>query len=350
MEAFRPRLLEASSASARMDALCEFIEFWLGPRSVEYGESLSEVNARSLPMPLRRLYEFAGRWPAFDVRHESPYAVGAFSTQDALSSLAKLEVNGSGRVSFLSENQGNWVCRTNPNGDDPPVWCDGDFCDAQGEFSRGERMVCASLSRFLVTFVLQEITLGSRCSLFDDGLSALFETSIAEAIPIWLKGPYVHGEDADFYLWRNVLVANLWGCYHFGANHASGIEFLTTHQGPVVEISLMVGMCWRLNIRKDGSTVVRYQEGAIDEAAQAGLQAIGNFEKLVSRLTGLSPPEWQGDRGLVVFLYRQGQSSCQGRFLRDAQVATRLFQIAITQADPANDCLSKLFQERWPYC
>ncbi len=203
-------MLEAPSACARMDALCEFIEFWLGSRNDEYGEPLSEVNARALPMPLRRLYKFAGRWPGFDNRYDSPWAVGAFSTQDALTPLAKLAVSESGRLSFLSENQGNWVCRTNSDGDDPPVWCDGDFCDAQGEFSRGERIVCDSLSRFLVTFVLQEITLGSRCSLFDQGLSASFEANKSEAIPVWLKGPYVDGTDADFFLWRNALVANLW--------------------------------------------------------------------------------------------------------------------------------------------
>ncbi|HEX4609513.1 MAG TPA: hypothetical protein VH092_15045, partial [Urbifossiella sp.] len=60
---FRPRLMEAAMAADRMDALCEFIEFWLGPRLPAYGEPAEIVKAHPLPMPLRRLYEFAGRWP-----------------------------------------------------------------------------------------------------------------------------------------------------------------------------------------------------------------------------------------------------------------------------------------------
>jgi hypothetical protein len=120
-------------------------------------------------------------------------------------------------------------------------------------------------------------------------------------------------------------------------------------QGPVVEISLTVGLCWRLDIRKDGSAKLRYREGAVECMAQAGPGSITNFDNLVTRLTELSPPDWEGDQGLVVFLHRQGQSSTQGRFLRDAQVVTRLFRMAITSADQQDD-LNRLFQERWPYC
>ena len=31
MSSFRTRIMEAETAAERMDALCEFIEFWLGP-------------------------------------------------------------------------------------------------------------------------------------------------------------------------------------------------------------------------------------------------------------------------------------------------------------------------------
>src|SRR4051794_39634246 len=63
MTSFRPRLLEAGTAGARMDALCEFMEFWLGPRRSSFGELARVLEERPLPMPLKRLYEFAGRWP-----------------------------------------------------------------------------------------------------------------------------------------------------------------------------------------------------------------------------------------------------------------------------------------------
>jgi hypothetical protein len=122
------------------------------------------------------------------------------------------------------------------------------------------------------------------------------------------------------------------------------------HQEPVVEISLMVGLPWRLNIWEDGSAKVRYEGWGIDETAQAAPGTVKNFEKLVDRLIELSSPNWRGDRSLVVFLHRQGQTSCQQRFFRDAQVVTRLFQMAITLSNPTNDCLNRLFRDRWPYC
>ena len=39
MATFRPRLIEAETAGARMDALCAFIQFWLGPRPARVSES-----------------------------------------------------------------------------------------------------------------------------------------------------------------------------------------------------------------------------------------------------------------------------------------------------------------------
>jgi hypothetical protein len=58
-------LMGAKSASERMQILLHFIEFWLGSRRLEYGESAEALAALRLPIPLRVLYEFAGRWPRF---------------------------------------------------------------------------------------------------------------------------------------------------------------------------------------------------------------------------------------------------------------------------------------------
>ena len=63
----------------------------------------------------------------------------------------------------------------------------------------------------------------------------------------------------------------------------------------------MVGLCWRLDIGKDGSAKVRYQEGAVEQTSEVVPETFKNFENLVGRLTELSPLEWQGDRNLVVF-------------------------------------------------
>ena len=58
-------LIEAKSAPSRMDELFRFFEFWSGPRRPEFGERADELAKIALPFPLRRLYEFAGRWPHF---------------------------------------------------------------------------------------------------------------------------------------------------------------------------------------------------------------------------------------------------------------------------------------------
>src|SRR5438552_19191174 len=111
MDAFRPKLLGAATAGARMDALCEFIEFWLGPRQASYGESPQALAEHPLPMPLKRLYGFAGRWPSWDYEGPIRYAVPAFSHQDSLAALHDLKYEGDGKVNFLSENQAVWDCR-----------------------------------------------------------------------------------------------------------------------------------------------------------------------------------------------------------------------------------------------
>ena len=160
MGTFRPRLLEAPTAGPRMDALCDFIEFWLGPRQPSCGESAQALSECPLPMPLRRLYEFAGRWPRRANQREIGHEVPAFSHQDSLVTFHRLSRDEGGKVVFLQENQRVWNCRTLPDGEDPPVWCHGDLIDLRGGYSSGEKLVCESLSRFLTTFVLQEIAFG----------------------------------------------------------------------------------------------------------------------------------------------------------------------------------------------
>jgi predicted nucleotidyltransferase len=125
-------------------------------------------------------------------------------------------------------------------------------------------------------------------------------------------------------------------------------NFTTCHE-PDEIISLRAGLPWRLDIRKDGSALVRYQGSGIDVQAEAMPGTFMNLDHLASRLTELSTPIWPGEHSLVIVLHRQGQSSCETRVLRDAQVVTRLFRMAMGPSH-LNVCLWQLFQERWPYC
>ncbi|MFO0891085.1 MAG: hypothetical protein U0790_18315 [Isosphaeraceae bacterium] len=347
---FRPRLLEARTASGRADALCEFIEFWLGPRRPSYGEPAETLCDRRLPMPLRRLYEFAGRWPHWKASDSANYAIPAFSHQDRLVPLHRLTYDEVGKLVFLVENQGVWDCRTLPEGDDPPVWCNGDQFVEDGECFQGERLVSDSLSRFLTTFVIQELTFGSRHCLCDEGLSARFTEEKDAAIPVWTQGPYVYGKTASFYLWGNVLVADpsgkgeLW----LSVNHEAGLRFIEANQGSINSIQVMIYRPWSLDIRADGSARLRYLKWQTDESAEAPAGTF-DFADLLARLRASASDEGHYERNALVSFHRQGQSGgVRCKHLHDGGLVTSLFRQALARAVEPNRALEDLFAEEWP--
>lgn len=347
MASVRPRLMDAVDPIARMDALCEFIAFWLGPRQPSFGESADAVAERQLPLPLIRLYLFAGRWPHWEQQGPTEYAVPALSHQDTLVLLQRVKLEPDGKIGFLIENQGVWDCRTLPGGEDPPVWCYGDQMDENENWFTGEKLVCDSLSRFLVTFVLQELTLGARLQLCDEGLANLFESHRASAIPIWMHGPYVHGSVHDFFLWGDVLVARLWEEYFFCANHQEGIEFLTRNQGTINLISLMMGQPWNLDIREDGSARFRYLRGQIDESVEASAHTF-NFSDLVETFTLTASEQGDYHTNAMVFFHRKGQSGgVRGKHVHDRALIASLVQCALQKATESNPALERLFEAEW---
>ena len=354
MGTYRPKLMEAVTASDRMDALCAFIAFWLGPRQPSYGESAQALSERPLPMPLKRLYEFAGRWTSETNPGPIAYVVPALSHQDNLMAFDRLKTKEDGKIEFLSENQGNWNCRTLAEGDDPPVWCYGCHMDEEGKWYKGEKLVCESLSRFLVTFVLQEIAFGSRLCLCDERLDARFESERDRSIPVWTDGPYVDQDDLRYYLWGDVLVAER-GDYFFAANNPEGIEFLTENQGTVNQIGLMVSQPWRLDIRPDGSARIRY---AIEQTEETVAAPAGTFDfpALLETLSAAASEEGHCERNAVVFFYRNGQSGLvEGKHVHDRNLITSLFRLAIEKARVRklfwvrrSKALERRFETEWP--
>ncbi len=350
MGTYRPKLMEAVTASDRMNALCTFIEFWLGPRQASYGESAQALSERSLPMPLKRLYEFAGRWPHWG---NSESAMPAFSHQDGLVAMEDLKSEDDGKIVFLWENQGNWSCRTLPEGDDPPVWCYGELPGEDEQGGMGEMRVCDSLSRFLVTFVLQELTFGSRFCLRDEGLNVRFESERDRAIPVWTDGPYVDDSVQNYDLWEDVIVAEIWG-YYFAANHPEGVEFLTVNQGPVLEIHLrirlMIFQPWELDIRSDGSARVQYPKGESSENTELPAGTF-DFPDVLQALSASASASEEGhhNRYAVLYLRRQGQSGAmEGKRVPDRKLVTSLFEIAIERVSLSNPVLQHRFQTDWP--
>ena len=82
----------------------------------------------------------------------------------------------------------------------------------------------------------------------DKGLEQLFESSKAEAIPLWTEGAYPNWDEKfSFYLLNgSVLVGDLGGGIWFGANHEEGIHFLESRQGEIREVGLSLESSWSL--------------------------------------------------------------------------------------------------------
>lgn len=121
-----------------MRSLDNFLDSLFGDQQVEYEPDFEELEARQLPLPLKYLYAFIGKYPG---GHG-----GWLSTQDGL-------LNGNSvwqeKRFFLSENQAVWHCGTELDGYDPPVWINIDR-------SNSWEYLCDSLTEFLVTYCFQE--------------------------------------------------------------------------------------------------------------------------------------------------------------------------------------------------
>ncbi|HWE39290.1 MAG TPA: hypothetical protein VG406_22260 [Isosphaeraceae bacterium] len=347
MGSFRPRLLEATTAGDRMDALCEFLEFWLGPRQDDFGEPIEELDRRPLPMPLRRLYGFAGRWPRRDGRTPLAFAVPVLSHQDDLLLLDELTTADDGKLIFLHENQGVWSCRTLPKGDDPPVWCC-DHVDEAGKRSTRERLVCDSLSRFLATFVLEELTFGSRLCLLDDGLTDRFRSESAAAIPVWQDAPYVDRNDWNFFLWGDVLVFDHVVGVFMAANHPAGIAFLEANQWPMDRIRIFLFFRWDLEVEADGSARLVQRDAVAREQAVAPAGTF-DFAGLREALDARATRDAHFEEDPMVTFHRRGQpGGVEARYLHDPSFVDDLLRRTLVAASPPNPALLRLLTKERP--
>jgi hypothetical protein len=254
-------LIGAETAEVRMNALGRFIEYWLGPSQKNNSEPTDKVSDLTLPMPLRRLYHFLG-------------AVPAFCQQDFLYPREMLKIADDGKLIFLQENQAVWDCRTLSFGEDPPVWSLGDQIDDDGNCLRGERQVSNSLSSFLVTYVLQELSMGAPMCLADRAIDKLFESEREVATPLWLDGQYASNRRSSFFFWNDILVSNSGSdsLRYFSARTEHAVLFLTNNQSPISDMNIRVGVprsidaesmgTWDLKVHFDGSALLELRDEA----------------------------------------------------------------------------------------
>lgn len=321
-------LIEATSPKERMSALFEFVNLWAGPRQPEFGETAERLATHQLPVPLAQLYEFAGRWPRKGQTIGEGFRWHLFAEQDALLPLDDLQLTENGKLIFLSENQGVWDCRTLCEGDDPPVWCRGERVE-NGVWVSSEKSVCGSLSKFLVSFVLQELVLGSPTWADSERLEEHFLNDIENAIPVWLNGPYVDGPRHCIYLWNNVLVGDLAGSVFFAAHDQAGEAFLINlgkpeSEGEISQVTVSFGGKWILIVREDGSAHIVN----LGDDGPKGIDAPScslNFDDVLESIGNVIADKKLPSRKVhVVLTYSTGISSPHEQ-LEDESVARKLF-------------------------
>ena len=198
MAAFRPRLLEASDPGARMDALASLSSTGSGRagfvRGISRGVSLAIASdAVEAPLRIRRALAPLERRNG-DIRTGNARAFASGQLGCILQNRRQREQNF---ISLGKPGQ-KWDCRTLSEGDDPPVWCHGFQTDNSGDPFSGEKLVCESLSRFLTTFVLQELTFGSKFYLIDEKLSALMESEREAVVPLWTEPTFMATATTSF--------------------------------------------------------------------------------------------------------------------------------------------------------
>ncbi len=137
--------------------LLEFIEFYVGRRKTGFGYSNAELKDRTVPVPLRELYAFAGKWPNGSER--------LLAHQNRLVPLEEIQIKD-GRFAFIQENQWCWCLGTDARGRNPSVYYSNDVDTVAWQETGIGLIEC------LRTFVMVELMFGSDMWISDAALPA----------------------------------------------------------------------------------------------------------------------------------------------------------------------------------
>lgn len=150
-----------------------------------------------MPVPLRRFFSFAGRWPGRNP--QTPFVNGGLDTLGAIVGNERVPTlqNMDNRLAFAWEAQSVWVAATECAGDDPPVWITEE--SSHRETQRVWRRLERPLSHFLVSFVLQELVFSSDLLAVAPGALEKLENSGLLVEPVWIKGEYAWDIDRPSY-------------------------------------------------------------------------------------------------------------------------------------------------------
>ena len=216
------------SDTNQLDDLKAFLVKWYGSYNLEYGVPEWDVP-KYIPRALRELYLFAGRWQ--ETRSScDPLSPEIFQYQDCLYPIERIKIED-GRIDFVCENQGNWICQVNANDDDTEVFSNSRML--WDEHADGYEVCCRSLYHFLKTFCLQEIVFGCKklytvCIKAEGDIGNFKDMFREPVVDIWLDGyysyPYDDGPSHSFYQCGPLLIMSLYGEIWIGYNSDDDIE------------------------------------------------------------------------------------------------------------------------------
>jgi hypothetical protein len=193
------RWLSERSIEERLATLTEFIRYWYGePPRERLGAPLALPGF--LPAPLKWLYQTIADYDEGPFRSALSGWMrrGVFIEFHSLKHPSHMDVDESGFIPFVNENQGVYQCATtNSRGDDPPVFLK-DFGEEPWE------PLMARLSDFLLMLLVSELTYGAPNGAWGMFPAEVFQKFVAPLVhvdierAIWLGGaPWTihHGTD-----------------------------------------------------------------------------------------------------------------------------------------------------------
>jgi len=185
------RWLSELSIEERLATLTEFIRYWYGePPRERAGTRLALSD--SLPAPLRWLYRTIADYDEAPFQSEISGWMhrGVFIEFHSLKHPSHIDVDESGFIEFVNENQGVYQCATTNNqGDDPPAFIK-DFGDEPRE-----RLV-PRLSDFLLMLLVFELTYGAPNGAWGMFPAEVFQEFVAPLVHVDIKHATWMGGDS----------------------------------------------------------------------------------------------------------------------------------------------------------
>ena len=146
----------------------------------------------SIPLPLRLVFEIKALY-----NQAKPNNL-LFNTQDNLVNIDNLDLRNN-PFTFLSENQGNWICQTELSNDNPTVIYD-NRC--------GEREIISdNIAGFLTTYALQELTFTLNNISYLHWTIQVIRDIFVDLESIWTDKSYIYtGSKYSYYLLDNEVI------------------------------------------------------------------------------------------------------------------------------------------------